>query len=149
MSEPENQVPGKLKQGVDFFSVVALGLGTAVGVAIFSVIAPAAKLAGPSMLAAVAITAVPMFIIALTAAFMGSAFPVNGASYEWPRRFLHPLIGFAISWLRLAGQVGALIVLALVLVRYLSMLTPLPVKPAMFAAYAGVFALNFFGIGVA
>jgi APA family basic amino acid/polyamine antiporter len=139
----------KLSQGVDLTAVVALGLGTAVGVSIFSVIAPATGLAGPGMLISVAIAAVPMFIIAVTYAFMGSALPTSGASYEWPRRFIHPLAGFIVAWLRIAGSVGAMLVLALVMVRYLAMVAPVPTKPTMAAVFLLVFGANVLGVGVA
>src|SRR5687768_14677401 len=87
----------KLTEGVNLAGVVALGLGTAVGVAIFSIIGPAAALAGPGLLIAVVIASVPMIVIAVTYAFMGSALPTSGASYEWPRRFIHPFVGFLVA----------------------------------------------------
>lgn len=139
----------QLKQGVDLAAVVALGLGTAVGVAIFSVIAPATQLAGPGMLLSVLIAAVPMFVIAVNYAFMGSALPTSGASYEWPRRFIHPAVGFFVAWLRIAGSASAMVVLALVLVRYLSMLVPVPTKPTMLALFVLVLLANLFGVGIA
>jgi APA family basic amino acid/polyamine antiporter len=139
----------KLTEGVNLAGVVALGLGTAVGVAIFSIIGPAAALAGPGLLIAVAIASIPMFVIAVTYAFMGSALPTSGASYEWPRRFIHPFVGFLIAWLRVAGSVSALLVLALVLVRYLSMLAPLPTKPTMLVAFALVLITNYLGVAIA
>lgn len=140
---------GAMKKGVNLFAVVALGLGTAVGVSIFSAIAPATKIGGPGMLLAVAIAALPIFVIALTYAFMGSALPITGASYEWSRRFIHPLAGFMVAWLRIASSLGAMLLLALVLVRYASMLVPLPLKPVMFACFALVFLLNLFGVAIA
>ena len=139
----------KLKKGVDLPAVVAIGLGMTVGVAIFSVIGPAAGLAGPGMLIAVPIAAVPMFVIALSYAFLGSALPTSGASYEWPRQFLHPFAAFLISWLRMAGSTCVLLVLALVLSRYLSMIAPVETKPAMFGAFAVVFVINVFGVKLA
>lgn len=139
----------QLKQGVDLAAVVALGLGTAVGVAIFSVIAPATALAGTGMLLSVLIAAVPMFVIAVNYAFMGSALPTSGASYEWPRRFIHPAVGFFVAWLRIAGSSSAMIVLALVLVRYVSMLVPVPTKPTMLVLFALVLLANLFGVGIA
>jgi basic amino acid/polyamine antiporter, APA family len=138
-----------LDKGVNLAGVVALGLGTAVGVAVFSVIAPATNVAGPAMLISVAIAAIPMFVIAVTYAFMGSALPTSGASYEWPRRFIHPDVGFVVAWLRIAGSVGALLLLAFVLVRYLSNVFVLPQKPTMLAAFAIVFVVNYFGIAIA
>ncbi|MFN4296300.1 MAG: APC family permease [Brevundimonas sp.] len=138
-----------LKQGVGLISVIALGLGLAVGVSIFSVIAPATALAGPAMLLAVALAAVPMFIIAVTYAFMGSALPTAGASYEWPRRFLSPATGFMIAWLRIAGSVGAMLILALVLTRYVSMLVPVPTKATMLGVFVLIFGLNLWGVAIA
>lgn len=139
----------KLTEGVNLAGVVALGLGTAVGVAIFSIIGPAAGLAGPGLLIAVVIASVPMIVIAVTYAFMGSALPTSGASYEWPRRFIHPFVGFLVAWLRIAGSISALLVLALVLVRYLSMLVPLPTKPTMLVAFALVLVANYLGVAIA
>lgn len=141
--------PPALAKGIDLSAVISLGLGTAVGVAIFSIVAPATALAGPGMLVAVGIAALPMAVIALSYAFMGSALPASGASYEWPRRFLHPFVGFLVAWMRIAGSVGAILVLSLVMVRYLSVLIPLPQKPTMAAAFLLVFLVNYRGIGIA
>ncbi|MRW93847.1 amino acid permease [Duganella sp. FT80W] len=138
-----------LRRRVDLWGVVALGLGTAMGVSIFSALGAAAKMAGPGLLLAVLIAAIPMGFIAVAYAFMGSVLPTSGASYEWPRRFLHPAVGFGVSWLRIAGNAGALVILALVLTRYLSMLIPVPVKPTMFAAFLLLLIANLIGVGVA
>jgi APA family basic amino acid/polyamine antiporter len=111
---------------VGLSSVVALGLGTAVGVAIFSALAPGAALAGTGLLAAIVIAACPVAIVAVTYAFMGSALPLSGASYEWTRQFLQPLAGFLLAWLRIASNVATMNILAATLYRYLSTLVPLP-----------------------
>jgi APA family basic amino acid/polyamine antiporter len=139
----------QLKQGVGLLPVISLGLGTAIGVSIFSVIAPATALAGPAMLLSVVLAAVPMFIIAVTYAFMGSALPASGASYEWPRRFVSEKLAFLIVWLRIAGNVGAMFILALVLVRYLSFIVPLPTKLTMAGLFVLVFGLNILGVSIA
>ncbi|MDF2902285.1 MAG: amino acid permease-associated protein, partial [Phenylobacterium sp.] len=110
---------------------------------------PATALAGPGMLLAVLVAAVPMFVIAVTYAFMGSALPTSGASFEWSRRFIHPFVGFLIAWLRIVSNVGAILVLALVAVRYLSMVVPLPTKPTMLAAFVLFFLANYFGVSLA
>lgn len=139
----------ELKKGVSLTGIVALGAGTAIGVSIFSVIAPGAELAGPGMLLALVLAIVPMLLFAVTYAFMGSAVPVSGASYEWSRRFIHPFVGFLIGWLRIAGSTAALVVLSFVLVQYWSMAISLPLKPTMFAVLALFFVLNLVGISVA
>lgn len=140
---------GELRKGVTLFGIVALGAGTAIGVAIFSIIAPAAALAGPAMLLSLVLAGVPMVLFAVTYAFMGSAVPVSGASYEWSRRFIHPFVGFIVGWLRIAGSTAALVVLSLVLVRYWSMAIAIPLKPAMFGVLSIFFLLNLFGVSLA
>jgi len=138
-----------LAKGIDLWGVVALGLGTAVGVSIFSAIAPAARIAGPAMLLSALLAALPMYLIAVSYAFLGSACPVSGASVVWPARFLHPAWGFYIGWARIVANVGAIVVLALVLVRYASMLLPLPTKPTMLAVMLLALVANLFGVHVA
>lgn len=138
-----------LAKGIDLGGVIAMGLGTAVGVSIFSAIAPAAALAGPGMMFSALIAALPMYLIAVSYAFLGSALPVSGASFAWPARFLSPDWGFYIGWARIIANMGAMVVLALVLVRYGSMLVPLPVKPTMFLALLAALLLNLFGVHIA
>ena len=138
-----------LRKGIGLWGVVSLGLGTAVGVSIFSAIAPATALAGPAMLVSVLVAALPMYLIAVSYAFLGSAVPVSGASFVWPARFLHPALGFFIAWMRIVANMGAMVVLALVLTRYVSMIVPVPVKPAMFAVLVLALVANLFGVRTA
>jgi len=137
-----------LKQDVSLWGIVALGAGTAIGVAIFSILSPGAKLAGPGLLLAMAIAMVPMILFGLTYAFMGSAVPVSGASYEWSRRFIHPFVGYLIGWLRIAGSTSALVLYAFVLVQYWSGVIELPLKPAMFAVLTLFWILNTLGVSL-
>lgn len=150
MSATEGE-PGraKLKQGVRLIDVVTLGAGASIGVAIFSVLTPAAQVAGPGLLLSLAIAAVPMVVFAVTYSFMASAVPVSGASFAWPSRFVHPFLGFMIAWLRILGSAGAMAVLALVLVQYLSMVVPLPTQTSMFAIFCVFFVLNLLGVSTA
>jgi len=68
---------------------------------------------------------------------------------EWPRRFIHPGVAFMVAWLRIASSTSAMIVLALVLVRYLSMLVALPAKASMFVILLLTLLANLFGVGIA
>jgi APA family basic amino acid/polyamine antiporter len=138
-----------LKKQVGLVGVVMFGAGTAIGVSIFSVLAPAAKAAGSGLLIAVAIAALPMILFATLYAFLSAALPKSGASYEWPRRFLHPAVGFLIAWLRVFSNVGAIVVLAMVLVNYLQAVVALPLKPTMAALITGIFILNYLGVSIA
>lgn len=138
-----------LRQGVGLLGVVTLGAGVAIGVSIFTVLQPAAQVAGSGLLIAMVIAALPMVLFALTYAHLASVAPVSGASYEWPRRFLHPAVGFGITWMRILANVGALTIYAQVLAHYVGMAFALPVKPVMAAAISLVFLLNYIGVGLA
>jgi APA family basic amino acid/polyamine antiporter len=135
-----------LKQGVGLVGVTMLGAGTAIGVSIFSVLAPAAQIAGSGLLLAAVLAAIPMVFYATSYAYLSSVLPKSGASYEWPRRFLHPSVGFLIAWMRILGSVGAMTVLATVLVNYLNSMFSLPEKPTIAGVLTAVFLLNYFGV---
>lgn len=134
-----------LRKEIGLAGVVSLGVGTALGVSIFSVLGPAAAVAGPALLVAILLAAVPMFVVAMTYAFIGSAAPASGASYEWCRAFLNPFVAFLVQWLRIASNVGAMVVLALILAKYLATLVPLPTRPVMAGAFALIAAINLLG----
>lgn len=129
--------------------IVTLGAGAAIGVAIFSIFAPAATLAGPGMLITMTLAAVPMCVFAFVYAFMGTADPQSGASYVWPSRYIHPLAGFLIGWLRILASTGVMILLATVLVQYWSRWVTLPAKPVMAAIFLVFYLLNLRGIALA
>ncbi|MCG2842076.1 amino acid permease [Sandaracinobacter sp. RS1-74] len=138
-----------LRKNVGLLGVVTFGAGTAIGVSIFSILQPTAEIAGAGLLLAVGLAAVPMLLFAITYAYLGSALPVSGASYEWPRRFIHPMAGFLIAWLRIVANVGALTILGQVFTGYLGMVVPLPVKPTMALLITLVFFLNYLGVSLA
>ncbi len=132
----------QLKQAVGLTGVVMLGAGQAIGVSIFTVLQPAAEIAGSGLLIAVVLAALPMIFFAMAYAYLASALPRSGASYEWPRRFISPLAGFLVAWLRILTNVGALTLLATVLVSYANMAVTRPVKPTMAIVFTLIFALN-------
>ncbi|MET3472324.1 APA family basic amino acid/polyamine antiporter [Novosphingobium sp. 1529] len=147
MSAPA--APIQLGKSVGLVGVVTFGAGTAIGVSIFTILGPTAQVAGAGLLPAIGLAALPMLIFALAYAYLGSALPVSGASYEWPRRFIHPAVGFLIAWMRIVANVGAMAILSQVLVGYLGMVVPLPPLPAMAALITLVFALNYRGVALA
>lgn len=139
----------ELRQGVGLTGVVTLGAGTAIGVSIFTVLQPASQIAGAGMLVAIGIAMLPMLLFAVVYSYLGSALPVSGASYEWPSRFLHPLVGFLVVWLRILSNVGVMTILSQVMVGYLAMIVPIPQKPGMAVLISIVFGLNYLGVGIA
>lgn len=138
-----------LKRRVGLTGVVMFGAGVAIGVSIFSVLQPASQVAGSGLLVAVALAAVPMVFFAVVYAWLASAVPTTGASYEWPRRFLHPAAGFSIAWLRILSNVGALVILSRVLASYLGMVIDVPPTPIIVAVICLVYLLNFVGVQMA
>lgn len=146
MSDPQ---PATLRRSVGLTGVVMFGAGTAIGVSIFSVLQPAAQVAGSALLAAIVIAMIPMAFFAVVYAWLASALPVSGASYEWPRRFLGPYVGFSIAWLRIISNVGALVVLGQVFGNYVGMLFDFPVGWFAPVLITLVFALNYVGVQMA
>jgi basic amino acid/polyamine antiporter, APA family len=135
-----------LKQDITLLDVVALGISAAIGVSIFSVISPAAQLAGPALLLSLAMAALPMVVFVVVYAFMGSTVPCTGASYEWPARFVHPYAGFIIAWLRILGGAGSLHLMSVVFVSYLKQAVQIPAMPTMLALLLVFYAINLVGI---
>lgn len=141
--------PPALHRSVGLTGVVMFGAGTAIGVSIFSVLQPAAEVAGSALLAAIVIAMIPMAFFAVVYAWLASVLPVSGASYEWPRRFLGPYVGFSIAWLRIISNVGALVVLGQVFGNYVGMLFDFPVGWFAPVLITLVFALNYVGVKMA
>lgn len=140
---------GALRERVGLTGVVMFGAGTAIGVSIFTVLAPAAQVAGSGLLVAVLLAAVPMVLFAVVYAFMSSAVPRSGASFEWPTRFVHPFVGFMIAWLRILGNVGVMAVLTTVLVDYVGAEIALPATATKFVLVTAIFAINYIGVAAA
>jgi basic amino acid/polyamine antiporter, APA family len=144
-----NHPAAVLKQDVRLIDIVTLGAGAAIGVALFSIFAPATALAGPGMLISMGMAAIPMCVFAAVYAFMGTADPQSGASYVWPSRYIHPSVGFLIGWLRILASTGVMVLLATVLVQHWSRLVSLPLKPAMAAVFLAFYLLNVRGVALA
>lgn len=145
-SPPNLNASSKLKASASLTHVVTLGAGSAIGVSIFSILAPAADLAGPGLLIAMVLAVIPMVAFALIYAFLGSTIPTSGASFLWPSRYIHPFVGFIISWLRIVGSVAVMTVVSMVLLQYLSPVFDIPLKLGMFVIITIVFVVNLLGI---
>jgi len=139
---------GRLKQGMSALDVIALGVTAAVGMSIFSIVAPATAVAGPGMLISLGIAALPMVVFVVVYAFIGSAVPRSGSSYDWPAFFVHPFLGFMVAWLRIIGNAGSLQLMAVVFVGYLSRMFAVPQHPTMLLLLFVFYLINLFGIDV-
>jgi APA family basic amino acid/polyamine antiporter len=147
--EQEAGTGAALRHQLKLIDLVMLGAGTAIGATIFSVLGPAAQVGHEGLLIAVGLAAIPMAIFALVYAYMASAVPRTAASYEWQREFSSPLMAFSIVWMRVISNAVVMVILSQVLVRYLSKVVDLPMKPAMFGFFVVVGVLNYLGVVVA
>lgn len=138
--------PEKLGRSIRLIDLVMLSAGSALGVSIFSVLAPAAQIGGSGILVTLILAAAPMAVFGMIYAFMASFDPRSGASFEWPNRYLHPNIGFTIAWLRIFGSVGQLVMIAQVLVQYLQLALHVPTKPSMAILFSIIYAINMNGV---
>ncbi|HEY0339386.1 MAG TPA: amino acid permease, partial [Steroidobacteraceae bacterium] len=127
----QGRPPARLREAMGAGDIVALGVSAAVGMSIFAITAPATAVAGPGMLISLALTAVPMSVFLVVYAFMGSAVPRSGSSYDWPARFVHPFLGFTVTWLRILGNAVSLGLMAVVFVSYLGKVVSIPEFPVM------------------
>lgn len=139
----------EFKPKISFIDVVGLGVGASVGVSIFSVMAPVAQIAGSGMMLALLIAAIPMVFFAIVYSYMSSIYPRSGASYDWPTTFIHPYVGFIVAWMRILGSTGAIVVLALVMVNYISQMIELPVLPSMICIIVIFGIINLIGTQLA
>ncbi len=129
--------------------IVALGVSAAVGMSIFAITAPATAIAGPAMLLSLGLAVIPMAVFLVVYAFLGSAVPRSGSSYDWPARFVHPFLGFTVTWLRILGNAVSLGLMAFVFVSYLDRLTVIPPYPVMFVLLTAFFVVNLIGVAAA
>jgi APA family basic amino acid/polyamine antiporter len=140
---------GRLEGQVGLIGVVTLGAGAALGSSVFAVLGPAAKLGGSGILLAIGLAALPMLFFGLVYAFLASIAPRTGASFEWPRQYIHPFAGFMVSWLRILGQTGLMVTFATVLVNYLHMVVRVPSRSTEFLLFCLIMLLNIRGIAAA
>lgn len=129
------------------FDAVATGLAAILGAGIFAVIAPAAAIAGPSLLVSLVIASFVALCNALSSAQLAVAFPLTGGTYGFGRRMLGEWWGYSAGWMFLAANTLGPGVIALAFGAYLSAILPaVPARGAAIAAALVMTALNATGI---
>ncbi|MQR99285.1 APC family permease [Gluconobacter aidae] len=138
-----------LRQSIRMRHIVAIGVGSSLGVSIFGVLGPAASIAGPALLVSLVIAAVPMGLFAFLYAYLSSVSPASGASFVWPTRFLGARMGFAIAWLRIVGSVAAIVQHGAVLARYVVPVLPVHLsdRSLMIGLFSVLYLANIRGAG--
>ncbi len=137
----------RLRPQLNLFDAVATGLAAILGAGIFSVIAPAAGIAGPVLLVSFSIAASIALCNALSSAQLASAFPRSGGTYEFGRQVLGPWWGYLAGWMFLVANTVGPGVIALAFGYYLhGVFNAVPPRLAAIVAALIVTAINAAGI---
>jgi len=136
-----------LKPQLGMFDAVATGLAAILGAGIFAVIAPAASVAGPSLLVALLIAAFVAFCNALSSAQLAAAFPRTGGTYEFGGQMLGPWWGFGAGWMFLTANTVGPGVIALAFGAYFNAVVgAVPARVAAVLAALAMTSINALGI---
>jgi basic amino acid/polyamine antiporter, APA family len=140
--------PGStLRPQLGFFAAVSTGLAAILGAGIFAVIAPAAGIAGPALLIALALAAFVALCNALSSAQLAAVLPRTGGTYEFGRRMLGPWWGYSAGWMFLVANTVGPGAIALAFGEYLSAVWPgVPTRAIAVAAALSMTLLNALGI---
>jgi len=143
----EKKTEPTLKPQLNFFDAVATGLAAILGAGIFAVIAPAAGLAGPSLLISLLIAAFVAFCNAISSAQMAAVFPRTGGTYEFGRRLLGEWWGYSAGWMFLTANTVGPGVIALAFGGYVNAIAgEIPARVAAIVAALVMTAINAVGI---
>ena len=93
----------RLDRKIGLWGAVFLLIGNIVGASIFILPGQLAGLAGPGVVIAYFIAAVPAIINCLIAAQVGAILPVSAAGYVFSSVVLHPFLGFLKEWVGILG----------------------------------------------
>jgi APA family basic amino acid/polyamine antiporter len=121
-----------LRPQLGMFDAVATGLAAILGAGIFAVVAPAAAIAGPSLLISLMLAAFVALCNALSSAQLAAVFPRSGGTYEFGSRMLGRWWGFGSGWMFLTANTLGPGVIALAFGAYLNAVVG--IVPARLAA---------------
>ncbi len=89
----EQSAPVKLKKDLRFFDVYAIATGATLSAGLFLLPGPAFAQAGPAMVLAYLVAAIPLIPAMLCIAELSTAMPKAGGAYYFLERSLGPLVG--------------------------------------------------------
>lgn len=140
----------KLRKELGLFSVTAITAGIIIGAGLFVVTGVATKFAGPLVWLAYILAAIPVFLVGLTSANLTTMYPVEGGSYVYPSRLLHPVVGFLSGWGMWLAIIGPVCITAKAFISYLNALPNVGLEvPIVFGAIIVTiifFIINYMGI---
>ncbi|MFC6085218.1 APC family permease [Sphaerisporangium aureirubrum] len=118
-SAPHTGPPERLARRLGTGDAVVIGLGAMVGAGVFVVYAPAAAVAGPGLLVALAVAAVVAYCNATSSARLAARHPHSGGTYVYGRARLGDFWGHLAGWSFVAGKTASCAAMALAVGAYL------------------------------
>lgn len=136
-----------LKRSLGLLDATSVGIGAIIGAGIYVVLGLGIGLAGPSIVASIAISGAVALFTAFSFAELGSALPKEGGPYAFAYELFSPFFGFIVGCLWLFAQIVAGVAISIGLASYLVLFLPsLPVNLVAVAAAAALTSLNLAGI---
>ncbi|MFE9478162.1 APC family permease [Streptomyces spororaveus] len=109
----------QLKRTLGVSDAVVVGLGAMVGAGIFAALAPAARAAGGSLLAALGVAGLVAYCNAHSSARLAARYPASGGTYVYGRERLGPFWGYLAGWGFVIGKTASCAAMALTVGAYL------------------------------
>ena len=121
MSVPQSHPldPSRLDRRLGTVDAVVIGLGSMIGAGIFTVLSPAAAVAGFGLLIGLAIAAGVAFCNATSSAQLAARYPESGGSYVYGRERLGAGWGYLAGWSFVVGKTASCAAMALTFGSYI------------------------------
>ncbi|MBN2396665.1 MAG: amino acid permease, partial [Candidatus Atribacteria bacterium] len=138
-----------LKRNVGLLGVVAIAAGSVIGAGPMVLAQGASELCGPAVWLAYLIIGLPLIIVAISYAAVGSAMPMEGGTYYYPTRVYSPFIGFLSGWTRWLAYITPVAITAIAFSNHIHPTIPgIPESVLMVAFIAFFYIINIFGIKI-
>lgn len=133
-----------LARRLDLRDAVVIGASSMIGAGVFAVFAPAARAAGPWLLAGLALAVVVALCNATSTAQLAATYPTSGGTYVYGREQLGPWWGYAAGWCFVVGKTASCAAMATTFAAYT---VPAPwQRPVAAAAVVALTAVSWRGV---
>ena len=142
----------RLREELGVLDATSIVAGIIIGAGLFIITGIAAKYAGALVWLSYLIGAVPVILIGITTASLSTFYPVEGGSYVYPSRILHPILGFLTGWSMWLAIIGPVAITAKAFISYLNALPgvswEVPIVIGAIIVTLIFFVINYLGIKV-
>jgi basic amino acid/polyamine antiporter, APA family len=136
-----------LKRNVGLFGVIAIAAGSVIGAGPMVLAQGASELSGPAVWLAYLVIGLPLIIVAISYAAVGSAMPMEGGTYYYPTRVYSPFVGFLSGWTRWLAYITPVAITAIAFSDHIHPLIPGISQSILMIGFIAIFyILNIFGI---